>query len=159
MMYTMKVVDACRSLRASYNIAHKTETHFFVKVTGPGEPFIREQADDIKTLGKASIVDINETESVIVGTVVVDDSLTVLMDVKGLVDYEVEIARLQKSLKSTVPAIETLERKMAADGYAEKVPKDLQEANQQKLESLNGKKSEVETAIASLEKIQLLDKK
>lgn len=159
MSYTMKVVDACRSLRASYHIAHKTETHFFVKVSGPGEAFIQEQLEDIKTLGRASAVDVNGKESEIVGTVVVDDSLTVLMDVKGLVDYKVEIARLQKSVKTTVPAIETLQRKMAADGYAEKVPKDLQEANQQKLESLMGKKAELEAAIENLEKLQVLDQK
>jgi len=159
MAYTRKVIEACRSLRASYNIPHKTQTHFFIKCSGPGEAAIREQVDDIKTLGKASAVDINGKESEIVGTVVVDDSLTVLMDVKGLVDYKVEIARLQKSLKSTMPAIETLQRKMAADGYAEKVPMDLQEANKTKLESLLGKKTEVGTAIENLEKLQLLDKK
>ena len=159
MAHVMKVVDACRSLRASYHIPHKTQTHFFIKCNGPGEAAIRDQAEDIKTLGRASALDINGTESEIVGTIVVNDSLTVLMDVKGLVDYKVEITRMQKSLESTVPAIETLQRKMAADGYEEKVPKDLQEANKQKLESLLGKKTEVEAAIANLERLQLLDKK
>ena len=158
MAHTMKVIDACRSLRASYNIPHKTLTHFFIKCTGPGEAAIREQVDDVKTLGKASALDINGTESEIVGTVVVNDSLTVLMDVKGLVDYKVEIARMHKSLKTTMPAIETLQRKMAADGYAEKVPQHLQETNKEKLESLLGKKTEVEAAIANLEKLQLIDK-
>jgi len=108
MAYTMKVVKACRAMRASYNIAHKVQTHFFVKVLGAGEAAVRDQVDDIRTLGKASAVDINGTESEIVGTVVVDDTLTVLMDVKGLVDYEVEISRLQKHLKSTMPAIQSL---------------------------------------------------
>jgi valyl-tRNA synthetase len=157
MSHIMKVVEACRSLRASYNIAHKVQTNFFVKVTGPGEAAIRDQVDDIKTLGKANTVSINSGESDVVGTVVVDDTLTVLMDVKGLVDYKVEISRLQKSIKSTLPAIQTLEQKMAADGYEENVPVDLKEANQKKMESLIGKKSDLEEAIANLEKLQLLD--
>lgn len=157
MAYTMKVVEACRSLRASYNIAHKVLTHFFVKIIGPGEAAVRSQIDDIKTLGKASAVDINLTGSEIVGTVVVDDTLTVLMDVKGLVDYKVEIARLQKSMKSTMPAIQTLEQKMAADGYDNNVPEDLKEANTKKLVSLMGKKADLQEAIVNLEKLQVLD--
>jgi valyl-tRNA synthetase len=157
MGHVMKVVEACRSLRASYNIAHKVQTNFMVKVTGPGETAIRDQVDDIKTLGKASSVSINSGESDVVGTVVVDDTLTVLMDVKGLVDYKVEISRLQKSIKTTLPAIQTLEQKMAADGYEVNVPIDLKEANQKKLESLLVKKSDLEEAIANLEKLQLLD--
>jgi valyl-tRNA synthetase len=157
MTYALKVVESCRSLRASYNIAHKVQTRFFVKVTGPGEAAITEQIDDIKTLGKASSVSINLIESEVVGTVVIDDTLTVLMDVKGLVDYNVEIARLQKTIKTTLPAIQSLQQKMTADGYQDNVPTELKEANQQKLESLLGKKSDVEDAIANLEKLKLLD--
>jgi valyl-tRNA synthetase len=158
MRHTMKVIDACRKLRASYSIAHKVSTHFFVKVSGPGEEAIFNQVEDIKTLAKASAVDINIQESEVVGTVVVDDSLTVMMDVKGLVDYEVEIGRLQKNMKTTLPAIQMLETKMSADGYNEKVPEDLKEVNKAKLESLLGKKAELEAAIAILEKLQQLDR-
>ena len=157
MSHVIRVVEACRSLRASYNIPHKVLTSFFVKVTGPGENAILNQIDDIKTLGKALTIGVNSTESEVVGTVVVDDSLTVYMDVKGLVDYKVEIARLQKTIKTTVPAIQSLQQKMAADGYEENVPVELKEANQQRLESLLGKKSDVEEAITNLEKLQLLD--
>jgi valyl-tRNA synthetase len=157
MTHAMKVIEACRSLRASYNIAHKVQTNFFVKISGLGESAIRKHIDDIKTLGKASSVSINSTESDVVGTVVVDDTLTVLMDVKGLVDYKVEISRLQKSMNTTMPAIHTLEQKMAADGYQENVPEDLKLANMRKLESLLAKKSDLEEAIANLEQLQLLD--
>jgi valyl-tRNA synthetase len=159
MAYTLKVVKACRAIRASYHIAHKVQTHFFVKVSGPGEAAVRDQVDDIKTLGKGSVVDINGTESEIVGTVVVDDNLTVLMDVKGLVDYKVEISRLQKHLKSTLPAMQSLETKMAADGYEANVPDDLKQANKEKLDSLRGKKADLEEAIANFERLQALDNK
>jgi valyl-tRNA synthetase len=159
MAYTMKVVKACRTLRDSYNIAHKVLTHFFVKVSGPGEAAILDQVDDIKTLGKASAVDTNGTESDVVGTTIVDDTLTVYMDVKGLVDYNVEIDRLKKHLKTTLPAIESLEKKMAMEGYDEKVPEDLKKTNAEKLESYLVKKNELEEAIANLERLQLLDHK
>lgn len=159
MTYTMKVVKACRTLRDSYNISHKIQTHFFVKISGPGEAAIVDQVDDIKTLGKASSVDINGTESEIVGTTIVDDTLTVYMDVKGLVDYNVEIDRLKKHLKTTEPAIESLEKKMAMEGYDEKVPEDLKRTNSEKLDSYLVKKKELAEAIANLERLQLLDHK
>jgi valyl-tRNA synthetase len=156
---TMAAVRACRSLRASYNIPLKTLTHFFIKISGPGESHVTDQIDDIKTLGKASAVDINKPESEVVGTVIVDDTLTVMMDVKGLVDYKVEIGRLQKNLKTTVPLIEQLEKKMSTEGYEVNVPDDLKAANKEKLEALQKKKTDLEEAITNLEKLELLDKK
>ena len=157
MSYTLKVIEAARKLRASYRIANKVLTHYFVKISGPGEAAIKNQMADIVTLGKASAVDINASEGEVVGTVVVDDTLTVLMDIRGLVDYKVEIARQQKALKTTVPAIDSLVARMQSPEYEHKVPGELQAANKLKLESLSRKKAELEEAIANLEKMQALD--
>jgi valyl-tRNA synthetase len=67
-------VTACRSLRSSYTIANKVLTHFFVKITGDGEQAIKDQMDDIKTLGKASVVEVNPSSMpASVGLVVIDD--------------------------------------------------------------------------------------
>jgi valyl-tRNA synthetase len=82
-----------------------------------------------------------------------------MMDVKGLVDYAVEIGRLNKSLTTTSPQIETLEKKMVTEGYEDKVPEDLKKSNIEKLESLQKKKVEIEEAIANLERLALIDKK
>ena len=161
MSHTLKVVKACRSLRASYNIAGKVQTKYYIKISGPGEAALRDQTMDIDTLGKGSSVEINPEDSAIpssVGTVIVDDSLTVLMDLTGLVDFKVEIARLQKGLKSTVPQIESIQKRMNADGYAEKVPEDLQVANKERLESLKKKKADIEEAIANFERMAALEK-
>lgn len=164
MSSTMKVIRACRSLRASYNIPIKTLTHFYIKIkSGPTEQHVRDQLLDIQTLGKASIVDINppveDTSTAVVGTVIVDDTLTVLMNVKGLVDYKVEIGRLQKNLKSTIPLIEQLEKKMKAEGYENNVPDELKIANKEKLEALYKKKMDLLDAITNLEQLQALDTK
>lgn len=158
MAQTMKVIEACRKLRASYNIPHKTQTKFFVRISGEGEGCVVDQVEDVKTLGRASSVEINGQEGEVVGTVVVDDALTVTMDVKGLVDYGVEIGRLQKNLGTTVQQIETLEKKMEVDDYEEKVPVDLKQANSQRLLSLQVKKKEIEEAVANLERLAELDK-
>jgi valyl-tRNA synthetase len=159
MSYTMSVVKACRSLRASYNIANKVETSYYISITGPGEAAARDQIRDIITLGKASSVIINADDGSIpstVGTVIVDDSLSVLMDVKGLVDFDVEIARLQKALKVTVPQIETLKQKMSVDAYEDNVPEDLKASNTERLDSLQKKKTDIEEAMANFERLAAL---
>ena len=74
------------SFRSSYNIAKKLAS---------------DQKDDIKTHGKASEVQISPSDTNVpatLGNMVVDQQLTLLMDVNGMVDYKAEIARLQKEL-------------------------------------------------------------
>ena len=157
MKNTMTVVNACRSLRQSYNIPNKTLTRFFLTCSGDFETASVQQMDDIKTLGKASDVEVNVDAPETVGTAIVNDQLTVLMDLKGLVDYKQEISRLQKNLKSTLPSIQTLENKMSAADYAEKVPEDLQLKNREKMEALQKKKTDLEEAIANFERLALLE--
>jgi valyl-tRNA synthetase len=160
MAETMKIVRACRSLRASYHIPNKALTHFFLKTSVDGASDAMSQIDDIKTLGKATAVEINAEEGTVpktVGTFIVDDQLTVFMDVKGLIDFKVEIGRLEKNLKTTVPQIETIQKKMAADGYQDNVPDDVKKSNQEKLESLQKKRIDLEEAVANFEKLALLE--
>lgn len=157
---TMDVINACRSLRASYNIKNSDLTDFYLKASGSFELSAANQKDDIQTLGKAAAVYINVGEGDIpetVGTLVVNDQLTVLMNMKGLVDYKVEITRLQKTLKSTLNPLEQLKKKMEADGYEDKVPDDLKKANAEKLEALIKKKEEVEIAIGNFERLASLE--
>ena len=114
------------------------------------------------TLGRASVVDINVNDADIpqsVGIVVIDDQTTLLMDLTGLVDYEAEVNKLNKTLKSTVPAMENLEKKMNMPGYEENVKEDLKEANIVKLEGLKKKVADIEEAIANFERLALLEKK
>jgi valyl-tRNA synthetase len=158
MAETMKIVRACRSLRASYHIPVKTLTRFFVRMsTAEAAADAASQVDDIKTLGKASEVLINAVDvPETVGTFIVDDQLTVLMDVKGLIDFKVEIARLDKNLKTTAPQIETLEKKMTAEGY-DNVPEDVRKSNQERLDSLRKKRDDLQEAISNFEKLALLE--
>eukprot|EP00978_Attheya_sp_CCMP212_P004890 scaffold10708_cov50-Attheya_sp.AAC.9 len=158
----MKVVKACRQLRQSYNIANKVLTHFYVKIeNGAAEDAVKSQVDDIKTLGKAETVVVNPDESTIPkshGIVIIDDQTTVLMDLTGLVDFGVEITKLEKSLKKTMPSLTQLEKKMAAPGY-EKVNDDIKALNADKLDGLKKKVADIEAAIENYTNLSKLEKK
>ena len=161
MSITMEIVKACRSLRSSYNIKPKDLTHFFIKMTDEAQAAAAlSQVDDIKTLGSGSQVDINLPEADIpdtVGTMVVNDSITVLVDLKGKVDFKTEIGRLNKNLGKAKGPMEQLEKKMATAGYQENVPDHLKKANDEKLSGLKKKCADIEEAIASFEKLLSLE--
>eukprot|EP00569_Conticribra_weissflogii_P003433 CAMPEP_0171335086 /NCGR_PEP_ID=MMETSP0878-20121228/5099_1 /TAXON_ID=67004 /ORGANISM="Thalassiosira weissflogii, Strain CCMP1336" /LENGTH=1096 /DNA_ID=CAMNT_0011836297 /DNA_START=109 /DNA_END=3399 /DNA_ORIENTATION=- len=154
---TMKIIRACRSLRQQYNIGNKVLTHFFVKVaSGQPEDAAKSQTDDIKTLGKASAVDINLDEESIpksVGIVVVDEQMTVLMDIKGLVDYAAEIKKLEKQLTKATNPMQQLEDKMAAPGYEDNVSEEVKTSNQERLDGLKKKATDIEEAIANFKNL------
>lgn len=154
---TIKVVKACRSLRASYNIPNKTLASFFVVVSAVGASDVECQLDDVKTLGKASSVCVNATSvPKTAAAYIVDDELSIFMDVKGLIDYGVEIARLETTLASTTAQIEALEKKMAAGRY-ELVPEAIRSSNTRRLESLRTKRSDVVAAIERFQELEQIE--
>ena len=62
-------------------------------------------------------------------------------------------------MSKTRPAMETLEKKMKADGYAEKVKSELKVQNEEKLEGLKKKIADLEAAVANFTKLAALEKK
>ena len=141
----------------------KDLTHFFIKMTDEGQAAAAlEQVDDIKTLGSGSQVDINPSDGDIpdsVGTMVVNDSMTVLVDLKGKVDFKTEIGRLNKNLGKAKGPMQQLEKKMATSGYQDNVPEELKKANDEKLIGLKKKCADIEEAIANFERLLTLEDK
>uniref|UniRef100_A0A7S1FW38 Valine--tRNA ligase, mitochondrial n=1 Tax=Corethron hystrix TaxID=216773 RepID=A0A7S1FW38_9STRA len=155
MEVTMGIVRACRSLRSSYQINHKDLAKFYVKVA-PGsdaEKYIVAQTDDIQTLGRASSVSVNVEVPDSVGIVIVDDQCTLYMDLAGLVDFQAELAKLQKNLGKTLPSVKNLATKMQAAGYEEKVKAEIKAQNVEKLEALKKKVADLETAIETFKRL------
>jgi len=163
MSLTLEIVKACRSLRSSYNIQPKDLTHFFIKMTDEGQAAAAlEQVDDIMTLGSGSKVDINPPDGDVpgsVGTMVVNDSMTVLVDLKGKVDFKTEIGRLNKNLGKAKGPMQQLEKKMVTAGYQQNVPEELKKSNDEKLVGLKKKCADIEEAITNFERMLSLDDK
>lgn len=160
MATALTVVKACRALRASYQIHFKTLTKFYVKA-GETEIDIRAQSDDIKTLGLGEILEINIEESNLpksVGIDVIDDQTTVLMDIKGLVDFEVEIKKLEKNLGKTSQPLKNLQHQMAKPDYDVKISDELKKKNAEKLEGLLKKVNDINKAIENFRNLAEAEK-
>jgi valyl-tRNA synthetase len=127
---------------------------------GKAEQAVKSQIDDIKTLGKAASVDINLGDDAIsksVGIVVVDEATTVLMDIKGLVNYSAEIKKLEKQLSKTEGPLKQLEIKMAAPGYEENVSNDIKATNKERFDAMKKKVADIEEAITNFTNLAALE--
>jgi len=159
----MKIVKACRSLRTDYNIANKKLTTFYVEVSPSIESSVKDQIDDIKTLGKAESVHLNISDPKAIPEAVaidvVDDLTTVKMDLAGLVDYDAEIRKLEKNLGKTKPLFDSLEKKVGAEGYKTRAKEELKKKDAEKLEGLRKKVGDIEEAIGKMKKLKEIDAK
>ena len=81
--------------------------------------------------------------------------MLVLLQLKGLVDFDAEVVKLEAQLVSKVqPAIETLQAREASPDYTSKVPEAVREANAKKLEELLIQKDGLQKAIANFKTMQ-----
>jgi len=82
-----------------------------------------------------------------------DATCQVYLVIKGLVNPEAEIARVNKKIEATQKQQTQLETKMAGADYKKKVPENVQELDKAKVESL---KSEIITLKSALETFKKL---
>merc|ERR1711957_539589 len=144
-------------------IANKKLTTFYVEVSPSIESSVKDQIDDIKTLGKAESVHLNISDPKAIPEAVaidvVDDLTTVKMDLAGLVDYDAEIRKLEKNLGKTKPLFDSLEKKVGAEGYKTRAKEELKKKDAEKLEGLRKKVGDIEEAIGKMKKLKEIDAK
>ena len=87
-----------------------------------------------------------------------DESTTVMMDIKGLVDYANEIKKLEKQLGKTKGPMEQLETKMAAPGYGDNVSDEVKATNTERLDGMKKKSADIEEAIANFKNLMEIEK-
>jgi len=152
----LEVVKAFRSLKTQYNIKNADKPKCFIKCTDAKEfAGIEKQCDDIETLGKVSakMVEKGVVVSESCSVVIVSSSISVYMDLEGVVDYSKEVQKLTKESKKVAFSLLESEKKISADGYAERVPKDVQKKNQEEKQAAENKLAELKAAIAKFEKL------
>lgn len=148
-------VHSARSLRADYKIANNVKADFYFRSNTPAmTATMLEQADDFCTLAKGNkLVEVRQVDADPATSTlpmapkgccvkVLNEQLSLLVDLTGLLDVETEIARLTNEVERISLQISTYERKMDAADYETKVPESVRLMNTEKL---SGLKSELET--------------
>ena len=88
------------------------------------------------------------------GQKLVDDRLSVLVDLKGLVDADAEIKKLQKELKTVEPLVAKLQAKITDERYLAKAPEKQRVQDREKLKSYGDKAAAARAAIKSWEEFK-----
>ena len=152
-----KIAKVCRSLRASYGILNKVLTMFYVEVEPSNEEAVWAQCDDIRTQGRGENVLINADPSAVpetLGIDVVDEFTTVKMDIKGLVNYDAEIKKLETNLGKTMPIMKNLEKKVGPKGWKKGVKEDLKKKDGEELDGLKKKMEGIKEEITKFSKLK-----
>ena len=152
MSNVLATVSAMLKLRDAYNIAIKDKPTFFAKSANEETlKFFASYKDDLGTLGKG-VVKVNEDAPKTSAVNVVDENITVYMDLAGMVDFGKELKKLEKAKEKVQREIDMLEKKMAAPQYS-KVNESVRAANDEKLTKSKAKLNDIVKAMKNFEEL------
>ena len=150
-------INGARSVRADYKIPNHVKVAFFFRTEAPEvRAALLAQADDFCFLAKAqSLQWLGAQEEPPAGCslLVLSDRLTLLVNLTGVVDIDVELTRLGKEAERLRPLVDSYKRKMAMPGY-DKVPEAVRTLNTEKLAGAEAELAVVEAAIADFAKMR-----
>tara|TARA_B100000131_G_scaffold40488_1_gene36589 strand:- start:1927 stop:5157 length:3231 start_codon:yes stop_codon:yes gene_type:complete len=155
MQTIMDSVKALRSLKSNYNLPPKARPEVFYSAkTEESNVAMKIDPEGLTSLaGVGAMKQLAEGESAPPGCAVsiVNESVTVYILLKGVVDAATEIAKLDKKLAALRKTNETLQKKTQEDGYEDKVPEKVRNENTEKLAKQAEEIKSIETARADFE--------
>lgn len=155
----LAITEKARSLLAQYNIIKNGKV--FVEITNADAQFqsVNTQKDSIVALIKAieTIEVVNAASDIPSGCVLtaVSPEINVHVLVKGQVDIDAEIAKVQKKLGGLLKNKQNLEKMINAKDYAVKASKEAQEQNQVRFDNFVAEIEGFEATIKNLENLKL----
>ena len=123
---------------------------------GKNESYIKSQADDISTLAKLnSLTVLAASESAPIGccTKLCGD-IQVFLQLKGIVDFGKEVAKLHKETKKITGQMTILAKQMSSPLY-ENVPVEVRSRDQEKLDTAKAKVAAVEETLKMFEQLAM----
>ncbi len=161
MAIAQETVKATRSLRAAYNLPPKAKPELFVVTRGDdATAAIDAFARDVATLaGCAMLTRLGPEDQIPAGcgVVVVNESVTLYLLLRGVVDPATEIAKLGKKTTQVEKQASELKKKTEMPGYEEKVPRSVRDDNVEKGVKLDAELASIRAAIADFEKLMRED--
>jgi len=158
-MNTIKdAINGARSIRHDYKIPNHVKASFFFRTEAPEvRAALESQAGDFCFLAKAQSLQwlgAQEESPAGCSVLVLSDRLTLLVNLTGIVDTQLELTRLGKEVERLRPIIDSYRRKMTAAGY-DKVPEAVRASNAEKLSASEAELAVVEATIADFAKLKV----
>lgn len=149
----MEVVKAIRNLRSEMNVppGKKAEVLLMAQDEAIKETltFGKDYITNMGVVSDLSII-LSSSEKPEEAITALVSGIEIFLPLKGLIDLEKELARLQKEADSLDKEISRLEGKLNNPGFLSKAPVDVVEKEKAKLEDYENKKEMVKARISSL---------
>ncbi len=151
----MSAIKAIRNRRAEMNVPPSKKARVFVKTLNTG--MFESGAMFIERLASASEVKVSgvapqQGEDFSDAVQVITDSARIFIPLDELVDKEKELARLEKERKACEKDIAMVEQKLSSQGFIEKAPQNVVEAERAKLEKHKERMEKIVESIAAFSK-------
>ena len=151
----MSAIKAIRNRRAEMNVPPSKKARVFVKTLNTG--VFESGAMFIERLASASEVKVSgvapqQGEDFSDAVQVITDSARIFIPLDELVDKEKELARLEKERKACEKDIAMVEQKLSSQGFIEKAPQNVVEAERAKLEKHKERMEKIVESIAAFSK-------
>ncbi|KAI8580129.1 hypothetical protein K450DRAFT_238309 [Umbelopsis ramanniana AG] len=151
------IIKAARSLMVEYTITKNAKV--YVQVNNPNvAKILSYETQSITTLAKgvSEVQVLQSGDELPVGCALytITEEINVHLLVKGQVDIESEVQKLQKKIANVDKSKQGLIKKMNVSDYENKVPADVREANDTKVKALEAELDALNTSIAHFLKLK-----
>jgi len=150
------VISAARNMRAEYNIAKKISPPLVINThSDEHQKLYSTHAAFIQTLSYSSTVTVNLNGEIPPASAAAIPNATceTYLLIKGLVNIEQEVSKLQGKIANAQKQRDALAKKMATPTYAN-VPENVQQGDKKKLQAFEDELTNLATAIANFQKLQ-----
>merc|ERR1711988_16518 len=157
MDFVKEVIRCARSIKTQYLPTGRPDFFVYCIDTNICEQ-ISKYALDIATLVKAKSVvclDASKNESTPDGCAlnILDERVTIYINLKGMINAEAELMKLKKQLDQVEKTISQTQAKVENESFIEKVKEDVKESMFLKLETAKGERTKILESIENFKKL------
>jgi valyl-tRNA synthetase len=151
-----EVVSAVRNLRAEYNVPPGRELDVTVQLASAESKAVLEQHGGlVRTLARVGKLTLTGAGEVPAGTVVsVVADAQVCVHLQGAIDFDAEMARIDKDLGKTEKERAGVQGRLGNASFVERAPADIVEKERARLKELEDKIARLKTSIERLQKMK-----
>ena len=150
----INVVRAIRNARAESNVEHSRMIETIVDAVPESQAAIADSREAIGALARVSSLTVlapgDERPDPASVTTAILDGVTVMAPLAGLVDADVERARLSKELEETRSRLSGLEQRLGNEGFRSKAPAHVVAKEEERLEESRQRAERIEEQLARL---------
>lgn len=154
MEFIQKAAKVIRSARSDYNLPNKTKTEAFIVCSDEvAKNILKKYTKDLITTAYCSTLNFDTKPPIGCAILTVTGQCEVHLLLKGLIQVDKELQKLEKKKAQLVQTVEKLNQAIQASDYATKVPAEVQQSNAEKYEQ---SKTEIERITAAMETLKLM---